>query len=309
MRVSTIIPTFNRVWSLPRAVESCRRNRLEQEIIVVDDGSTDGTSDWLAKQSDLVFIRQNHWGKDWAVNLGFEKATGDYVRVLDSDDELVAGANDLQSETAERTGADVIVAGYIARFEGCSREHRFDAEKSDDFIAQQLGEGETSHYSAFLFRRNFILGIPHRAEFGPRDDRMFVIEVSMREPLVAYCCEPTLVHWHHNRGRLQATVGAANLVANCQYVAVYKNAVDLLRNSGKLTERRRRAAARAVWPAAHWIARSHFEDGCAIADWVTQLDPAFRPGGADLVSRMQRWIGFRRAERLFRLARVLRGSR
>ena len=73
---------------------------------------------------------------------------------------------------------------------------------NDDFIAQQLGEGEYSHYSAFLFRREFIRDIPHRPEFLAVDDRMFVLEAALRHPRLATYRGTVLVHRHHDRGRL-----------------------------------------------------------------------------------------------------------
>jgi glycosyltransferase involved in cell wall biosynthesis len=90
--VSVIIPTYNRLWALPRAVESCR-DECSTEIIVIDDGSTDGTWDWLQTQKDVAAIRQDNWGKDWAVTKGFAAARGEFIRFLDSDDWLIPGAS------------------------------------------------------------------------------------------------------------------------------------------------------------------------------------------------------------------------
>jgi hypothetical protein len=69
---------------------------------------------------------------------------------------------------------------------------------TDDFIAQQLGEAPGSHYSAFLFRRRFVEGIPHRtlfpsSNFASRDDRCFILEVTLRNPQIAVCSMPTLM--------------------------------------------------------------------------------------------------------------------
>ncbi|RYE96011.1 MAG: glycosyltransferase family 2 protein, partial [Oxalobacteraceae bacterium] len=80
---SIIIPTFNRLWSLPDAIASCPRGD-NIETIVVDDGSSDGTWDWLHRQHSITAIRQENWGKAAAIEAGLRVAKGRYVKFLDS---------------------------------------------------------------------------------------------------------------------------------------------------------------------------------------------------------------------------------
>ncbi|MFK7993154.1 MAG: glycosyltransferase [Granulosicoccus sp.] len=86
--VSVIIPTHNRLTVLERAIESVLCQSLPaHEIIVIDDGSTDATSHWLARQAPPVtFISQENRGVSYARNRGIEKATGNWIALLDSDD-------------------------------------------------------------------------------------------------------------------------------------------------------------------------------------------------------------------------------
>ncbi len=87
--ISVIIPTFNRAWSLARAIDSVLAQTLApKEIIVVDDGSTDRTAQVLAAYGDRIQIltRQNA-GVSSARNAGIRHSTGDWVALLDSDDE------------------------------------------------------------------------------------------------------------------------------------------------------------------------------------------------------------------------------
>src|SRR5688572_27438063 len=105
--VSIVIPTFNRLWSLPRAINSCRDAACRPEIIVVDDGSDDGTWEWLQQQKGIVALRQSNQGQTWAVNAGVARATGRYIRFLDSDDFLAPGVIDAQFEEAQASNADV----------------------------------------------------------------------------------------------------------------------------------------------------------------------------------------------------------
>jgi glycosyltransferase involved in cell wall biosynthesis len=303
--VSVIISTFNRLWCLPKAVESCRHTACRTEIIVVDDGSTDGTWEWLQQQKDIVAIRQANWGKDCAVNAGFAKAAGEYVRFLDSDDWLLVGATDAQLTLARKENADVVVSGFEVYDEAQNIVRSSPWSECDDFIAQQLGECDSSHYSAYLFRRSFLLNIPHRQEYAFRDDRMFVIEMAIAKPDVAVYHQPSFGHRHHLQNRLQFPTGIRSVVTNYQHLQIYRKALTLLEAQGELTPRRKKAAARALWPLAHWIAYTHLEEACEVADWIFKLDPEFRVPEAGMLGRFYRGIGFRRTEQVLALRRKL----
>jgi glycosyltransferase involved in cell wall biosynthesis len=87
--VSVVIPSFNRSSTLPRALESVRAQTLRpNEVIVVDDGSTDDTPVWVEHDfPDVTYIRQPNAGVSAARNRGVEAATSDWIAFLDSDDE------------------------------------------------------------------------------------------------------------------------------------------------------------------------------------------------------------------------------
>jgi glycosyltransferase involved in cell wall biosynthesis len=86
--ISVIIPAFNRAHTLPRALDSVLSQTLKpREIIVVDDGSTDETNAVLADYPGLCIISQDNRGVSAARNVGIEKAGGEWLAFLDSDDE------------------------------------------------------------------------------------------------------------------------------------------------------------------------------------------------------------------------------
>ena len=89
--ISVIIPTFNRLNYLERAIKSVLNQTISvDEIIVVDDGSNDGTSEFIrSKYPDLKYIFQSNRGVSAARNVGIAAAKSNWIAFLDSDDEWV----------------------------------------------------------------------------------------------------------------------------------------------------------------------------------------------------------------------------
>ncbi len=101
--VSVIIPSYNRREVLARAVESVRQQTLPpQEIIIVDDGSDDGTAEMVASRfPDCRYFRQDNQGVSAARNLGIARANGTWLAFLDSDDEWLPGKLQAQQATLQ----------------------------------------------------------------------------------------------------------------------------------------------------------------------------------------------------------------
>jgi glycosyltransferase involved in cell wall biosynthesis len=89
MDISVVIPTFNRRQYISRAIRSVLNQSYSvHEIIVVDDGSTDGTATRIAKKfPDVRIITQRNQGVSSARNAGIRAAKGNWIAFLDSDDE------------------------------------------------------------------------------------------------------------------------------------------------------------------------------------------------------------------------------
>ena len=87
-QVSVIIPTYNRAWVIEEAIDSVlAQDYTEFELIVVDDGSTDHTSDVLdAYGNDIKVLSQKNKGVSVARNRGIAEASGNFIAFLDSDD-------------------------------------------------------------------------------------------------------------------------------------------------------------------------------------------------------------------------------
>tara|TARA_B110000881_G_scaffold210998_1_gene218984 strand:- start:3075 stop:3905 length:831 start_codon:yes stop_codon:yes gene_type:complete len=89
MKISVIIPTYNRIFFLKRSIDSVLEQSVKPyEVIIVDDGSSDGTSTMIKKNYPKInLICQENKGVSAARNIGIRASSGDWVCFLDSDDE------------------------------------------------------------------------------------------------------------------------------------------------------------------------------------------------------------------------------
>jgi len=90
MQISVVIPVYNEVSTIREIVVRVQAVDLDKEIIIVDDGSTDGTREQLQKialsqENIKVFYHDRNQGKGAALRTGFEGATGDIVIIQDAD--------------------------------------------------------------------------------------------------------------------------------------------------------------------------------------------------------------------------------
>ena len=117
MTVSIIIPTFNRSSLLVNAIESVvRQTYANHEIIVVDDGSTDDTSERLAPYRDRIrYVYQSNKGIAAALNKGIEVAKGQWISILADDDLWLPTKLESQVRAMDQLGEE-----FGACFTNCS---------------------------------------------------------------------------------------------------------------------------------------------------------------------------------------------
>ena len=113
--ISVIVPVYNAQKFIRRCVESVvNQTRRDFELILVDDGSNDGSGDicdgYAKKDSRITVVRQKNSGVSSARNAGLEVATRPYVAFLDSDDEVGDGYLESLLDPPERY--DLVVSGY-----------------------------------------------------------------------------------------------------------------------------------------------------------------------------------------------------
>ncbi|TRU93221.1 MAG: glycosyltransferase [Microcystis novacekii Mn_MB_F_20050700_S1] len=205
--ISVVIPTYNRQAILKKCLLALENQRLTDnkvenyEIVVVDDGSTDGTIAWLESQKanlpHLQLWQQDHGGPAIARNLGVEKASGDTIIFIDSD--LVVTENFLQAHAdaltagAESLSSDRLFT-YGSVINTCNFEHpTSEPYKITDFSAAYFATGNVAIakkwlLAAGLFDTQFQL-------YGWEDLELGVRLKQLGLKLIK-CPEAVGYHWH-----------------------------------------------------------------------------------------------------------------
>ena len=155
--VSIIIPTFNEAQSIGNLVWKIRRLHPDSEIIVIDDGSTDGTAEQAGDAGAIVYSHPYNMGNGAAIKSGIRKASGDILVFMDGDAQhdpedigkmlacfpeydMVVGARSggHQASTGRAVGNRIYnwLASYVAKFRVEDLTSGFRAVKAD--IAKNL---------------------------------------------------------------------------------------------------------------------------------------------------------------------------
>ena len=117
--VSVSVPIYNVKDFIDRGINQMLSQSYQNfEVLLVDDGSTDGSFEeckrWSDKDSRIVVLHQQNQGAGSARNLGIEHAKGNYIYFYDIDDEISPRLLEYNVQMMEKYAADMIVFGYTS---------------------------------------------------------------------------------------------------------------------------------------------------------------------------------------------------
>lgn len=210
-RLSVIIPTFNRAVLLGHTLGNLlEQSRPPDEIIVVDDGSTDDTELLVRSlSSSIKFIRQSNQGPGAARNAGLRVATGDFVQFQDDDDLFSLNKLEVQEQLLIHSGADIAFGPWVKGwFEG-------ETFRLEDKVLQQRMppshvpltdwwmRGWSTVFQSLLFRRSFLKKVGfYRTDIRFGEDGEYFFRALLARPKIAYSPEGLTLYRLHEGAKL-----------------------------------------------------------------------------------------------------------
>lgn len=177
--VSVIVPAYNCEKYLERALSSVLAQSWKNfEIIVVNDGSTDGTAEQAAKFGDKInYVSQKNAGASSARNRGIQLARGEYIAFLDADDSWVSSKLELQVEVFLRNPAVALLCTKVLYLnEALEPEHNSLVSPGFDPDAVQLEDFKNLFDNPYLATSTVMVVTKIAREVGSFDTGLVTAE-------------------------------------------------------------------------------------------------------------------------------------
>jgi glycosyltransferase involved in cell wall biosynthesis len=233
--LSLVIPVYNIAPYLRACLDSLQaQTQAIDEIIVVDDGSTDDCpgilAEYAAKMSNLRVIRQENGGLSAARNTGMQYARGRYLAFVDSDDFVAPQMYERLLSMAQTDNLDIALCNAFYHFEGREADQPIYSDTGTttvvpgkEWLRDRLKNDRLMHMVwMHLYRRDFLL--QHNFSFVPRlihEDVIWTTEALLKAERVRYDAAPLyfyripIRHFtpEQNRRRLEAIIASSTINA------------------------------------------------------------------------------------------------
>jgi glycosyltransferase involved in cell wall biosynthesis len=211
-QVSIVMTTYNRVKYLPQAIDSVLAQNFDGwELIIVDDGSTDGTSEivekYAASNKKIRHVKNiTNLGIVKSRNLALSICEGKYVAVLDSDD-VWTGNDKLKKQTEFlQVNADYVLLGGMANVidETGNTAGVIRFKKNDRKIRQKMLLSNQFVHSSVMFRKDTAQSVGGYGNFGVGEDYDLFLKMGLKgkianlpDILVNYRRHPSGATWEN----------------------------------------------------------------------------------------------------------------
>jgi glycosyltransferase involved in cell wall biosynthesis len=305
MKVSVIIPTYNAEKTIGDTLDSVfNQTHKNLEIIIVNDGSTDGTLKLLNSYRDKIkLITIENKGVSNARNIGLNYASGDYIQYLDSDDLLTPQKIEIQLKALKESDAD-IAYGNWQKFKLEERQEILILETVNREI---IGDAEIEVFTDFwcppaalLYSKRIIEKIgPWKLWLPLIEDARYLLDAIRAEGRLVYTPIITSFYRSHSSGSL--STNNRTLFNEC----IYKNLKDIYKLwiiENKTSPLHKQALTKVLRYSINVLSGNKllFEEAI---DLLLKIQPNYIPEEKGLLKVLSNLIGYKNAEEIARLKR------
>ncbi len=314
MLVSILIPCYNAERWIAQAIESAlAQTWMEKEVIVVDDGSTDGSPEIIKRFGDRIHYETGlNAGSNAARNRLLELARGKWLQYLDADDYLLPDKIERQMEfLATHPDTDIVFGPVTMEHvegESARRELLPIPEPHDPWVL--LARWFLPQTGALLWRKEAVLDVGGWKPDQPCcQEHELYLRLLMAGKRFWYCATSGAVYrqwgehtlWKRDKPEVHR-----------QRLKIERRAEDFLGEKGELSPERLRAINQARFETARSAWQYDPDFATKIMATVHRLQPDFLPTGEAAPPRYQfiyRLLGFRRAEKIAGMRRRFQRDR
>jgi len=223
MKLSVIVPAYNAEKTIRESLDSIlHQTRPVDELIVINDGSTDGTEKILQEYRDAYpacfrFQTVENGGQGRARNIGFDLSTGGWIGYVDSDDWIDPEMYERLIDAAEREHADLALCEVLAHFPDGNTAREYIYREARAMAAAGFANNK-------LFRRSLIENVRFPEEKLWYEDAEFTAVAIHRAGKIAHLADPL---YHYRRG-LPSTMNNNNARKNLDLLEVMTHLEDEL---------------------------------------------------------------------------------
>jgi glycosyltransferase involved in cell wall biosynthesis len=311
--VSIVIPVFNRADLIVRAVRSCLGQTCEVEIIVMDDGSAEDIRTTLEKQfavrmkpdecpdrsSFIRYFRQPNQGACVARNEGLARVSGEFIKFLDSDDELLPNSLAAEVKMARQTQCDALLTSWEERTyredgtEDLAKRRSQPAPDLSHGIDDML-TGKSVCASAALYRTDFVRSLRWDPAWTKAQDWGWALTVCLAGARFSSLDIPSCAYNHHAGARI-TNYGDLMMRSTRARQMLLQMVERELRAQTALTDDRKRKLAQYYYRDCQVLAQHDPGEWRRVWMHCEELCPGFHPVDPNRIIRvLTRVLGIRR---------------
>ena len=273
MKVSIIVPVYNVESYLTQCIESLLiQTSIEYEIILVDDGSTDGSSSicdaYSANYSNVHAYHKVNGGLSSARNYGLDKSTGEWVVFVDSDDYWVSSeVLSTLLHVAYQTSADIVRFEYSAvdEYGAALYEHSYESKKN--LMERPLSPYELFHGGIagefftwlFLMRRSLINDLRFDESRKFQEDIDFGLRLFATKQFNCAYCNRRFYAYRKRRNSITTTPVLSNLEASFTLTDQFDHYADITSDKCLQKEYRYNAVMMYYWTLCTFVEKPYFK--------------------------------------------------